>query len=379
MRVAIVAESHPLALMGGAEYQTGLLTEELSRRSGVSVTYVARRVPSGARASGLPYRVRCIGSDAGIRRRAVFFDAFSLHRALEQLRPDVIYQQARQSYTAVCAHYARRSGIPFFFHVASDADLDNRWISLHLSVNTPFDIVESLAGNWGIRHASHIIVQTERQAETLRGKFGRTPAALVRNFQPIPAALPVKPGGPLRILWVANLKDVKRPALFVDLAESLAHRNDLQFIMVGRPTTLRRFRPLMERIATVANLSYLREQPIEKVNELMAAAAIHVNTSSFEGFPNTFIQAWARGAVVTSVTVDPVGMESLGIGFCAGSPERLRSLIEELVERPDQRRAVAERAFAFAQQHHSLVAGERFADLILETAARAGQPRPSAH
>jgi glycosyltransferase involved in cell wall biosynthesis len=376
MKVCIVGEGHPLAHMGGAEYQTGLLTDELSRRPGVAVTYLARHVPSAAQARNLPYAVRCIGNDAGFRRRAVLFDAPALHRALTQLSPDVIYQQAKQSYTAICARYAKRACIPFFFHVASDADLDNRWISLHLSLNTPFDIVESLSGDWGIRRASHVIVQSERQAAMLRGRFGRPPAALVRNFQPIPAALPIKPDGPLQVLWVANFKDVKRPGLFVDLAASFADRSDLQFVMVGRPSTLRRFAPLMRRIPTVANLRYLGEQPIDKVNELMTGAAMHVNTSSFEGFPNTFIQAWARGAIVLSIAVDPDGsMESNGFGYCAGSFERLRRRIAELAQAPDQRRAVAERAFAFARQHHSLVAGEKFADLILDAAAQARSAR----
>jgi glycosyltransferase involved in cell wall biosynthesis len=356
--------------MGGAEYQTGLLAEEISHRPGVAVTYLARHVPPEPLSAGLQYTVRSIGTDAGLRRRAVFFDAPALWRALKEVRPDVVYQQAKQSYTAVCAAYARRHGVPFFYHVASDADLDHRWISLHLSVNTPFDIVESLSGDWGICHASHVVVQTERQGATLRARFGRAPAALVRNFQPIPVALPAKPDGPLQVLWVANFKDVKRPELFVDLAESFAGRDDLQFIMVGRPTSLRRFASLMQRIPTVPNLRYLGEQPVERVYELMANATIHVNTSSFEGFPNTFVQAWARGAVVVSIAVDPDGiMESRGIGYCAGSFDRLGICIEELARSPDRRRDITARAFAYAQQHHSMAAAQRLADLILSTAA----------
>lgn len=355
--------------MGGAEYQTGLLTEELCARPGVEVTYLARRVPGPIDAALLPYAVRCIGSDAGIRRRAAFFDALNLQRALTQLRPDLIYQQAKQSYTAVCARYAMRSGVPFFFHVASDADLGHRWISLHLSLNTPFDIAESLSGDWGIRHASHIIVQTDQQAQTLQSKTGRVAAAVVRNFQPLPSSLPTKPAGPLQILWVANLKDVKRPELFVDLAESFGGRDDLHFVMVGRPTALRRFAALMQRMPKIANLTYLGEQPIDRVNELMATAAFHVNTSSFEGFPNTFIQAWARGAVVMSIAVDPDGMAARGIGYCAGSPNGLRSLLDELSRSTATRQAVAERAFAHAQSHHSLAARAYLADLMLAAAS----------
>jgi hypothetical protein len=173
----------------------------------------------------------------------------------------------------------------------------------------------------------------------------------------------------LKILWVANFKDVKRPALFMDLAESFAGNPNLQFVMVGRPSRLRRFAVTMARASRIPNLTYLGAQPVERVCELMSEAAIHVNTSSFEGFPNTFIQAWSYGAVVTSVAVDPDQcMERERIGFCAGSMENLHALIVRLAASPEERRETAVRAFEFARTHHSLAEGERFAELIVSTA-----------
>ena len=384
MHVCVMLENHAKARMAGAEYQTLLLTEELARRPGVKVTYVARRIPEGADAQGLPYALRRIGHDEGIRRRAVFFDASDLLRTLRELKPDVIYQQSRQSYTAVCAWYAREAKIPFFFHIAHDFDLDYRWVTVRLSPNTPFDLIECMTGIWGLKHATHVIVQTERQGRVLKEKYGKTAAAIIRNFQPFPDSLPAKPPGPLKIFWVANLKDWKRPGLFVELAESFAGRTDLEFIMAGRPTGQRRFEPLMQKIPTVRNLQYLGEVPIDKVNELMSQAAIHVNTSSFEGFPNTFLQAWGRGAIVATLAVDPdeEGMEALGIGYCAGTLERLHQFIDELSRSPERRQQIMNNAFRFVHEKHSMAQGARLADLILSAGnasapAAAVQPRQS--
>jgi len=378
LRIAIVAENHPLVLMGGAEYQTQLLTEELCIRPGAVVSYFARRVPPPQQADTLPYAVHRIGSDSGpLRRRAVIFDAATLFRALQSFRPHVIYQQAKQSYTAVCARYAGTARIPFFFHIASDADLDRRWLSLRPSFNTPFDLLEDLTGNWGIAHASHVIVQTEPQAALLQRRFGRSDSILIRNFQPLPAALPRKPDGPLKILWVANLKPVKRPELFVELAQRFAGRTDLEFQMVGRGSTNRRDVALMRSLTTVANLHYSGEMPMDEVNRLMAEAAMHVNTSSFEGFPNTFIQAWARGAAVLSLAVDPNhNLESAGIGYCAGSMSRLVQLVDTLASNPELRRSTAERAFAYAHENHSLQSARQLADLMLAAAHKSTAAAP---
>jgi hypothetical protein len=378
MHVCVVAENHAHVRMAGAEYQTILLTEELARRPGVRLTFLARRVPVGAAAEGLGYAVRCIGDDTGIHRRAVLFDAGGLRRALQELKPDVIYQQGLQSYTAVCAHYANQARIPFFFHIAHEFDLNFRWVTLRLSPNTPFDLAECLAGRWGARHASHVIVQTEKQGRILQQNFGRTATSVVRNFQPLPETLPPMQPGPLTVFWVANFKDFKRPWLFVELAESFAGRDDLVFLMAGRAATERRFAPLMQRIPQVPNLRYVGEQPIENVNELMSQAAFHVNTSSFEGFPNTFLQAWARGAIVTTLAVDPDdGMEAIGIGYCAGSMQRLHDIIDELAKSEAKRRQVREAAFQFVHTHHSMKHGARLATMILEAAAAAKQAVPA--
>jgi glycosyltransferase involved in cell wall biosynthesis len=299
-----------------------------------------------------------------------------LWNVLSELQPDVIYQQMRQSYTAVCARYARRTGIPFFFQIASDLDLDQRWIPSGLSANLPFDVAEAIVSMWGLRHASHVIAQTPRQGRALRERFGRDAAAVVRNFQPLPTSLPAKTDGPVEVFWVANIKEVKRPELFVQLAESFVGRDDLKFTMAGRPSEFRRrYSPLMERIARTPNLEYLGELSIEAVNQRMAQAGMHVNTSSFEGFPNTFIQAWAQGAVVATIAVDPDdgGMEKLGIGFCAGTFGRLRTTIDQLARSPERRLAIAERAFAFAHENHSLARGAKLADMMLSAAAEAAR------
>jgi hypothetical protein len=233
-------------------------------------------------------------------------------------------------------------------------------------------------GQWGLRHASHIIAQTPRQGRILRERFGLDAATVVRNFQPLPENLPTKPSAPIEVFWVANFKAVKRPELFVQLAESFLGRADVKFTMAGRPSGLRRqFAPLMERINRTANLEYLGELTIDDVNKRMARAAVHVNTSSFEGFPNTFIQAWAQGAVVATIAVDPdeEGMEALGIGICAGTFERLRTVVDELSRSPERRRAMALRAFAFAHANHSLTAGARLVDAMLEAAKQAARSR----
>ena len=74
--------------------------------------------------------------------------------------------------------------------------------------------------------------------------------------------------------------------------------------MIGRPGEPARYGALHQQMKLLPNLDYLGEQPIERVNSEIAASDVLV-TTSYEGFPNTFIQAWLRGVPVVSNGVDP--------------------------------------------------------------------------
>ncbi|MCA1656367.1 MAG: glycosyltransferase, partial [Actinobacteria bacterium] len=76
------------------------------------------------------------------------------------------------------------------------------------------------------------------------------------------------------------------------------------------------------------NVCLAPPRPRDELIALYARAVAVVNTSGFEGFPNTFMEAWACGVPVLSLSVDPDGViERHGLGGVAhGSLERLAEL-----------------------------------------------------
>lgn len=367
--ICVVIEKHAAVHMGGAELQADLLARELSSRHGVLVTYLTRTMPPPDVMAELPYQVRQIGSGQGqFRKRAVFFDARGLWAALRNIRPDAVYQRMKQSYTGICARYAQKAGVPLFFHAALDHDLSPDRRRGRSIANLPFDMIEAAVANYGIRRATRLIVQTSLQARLAGEGFGRADAIVVPNFQPLPSALPDKPSGKVCVLWVANIHANKRPELFLELAARLAGRHDIEFVMIGRPNENWPHGRGMPEIYEARNVRYLGRQPIDEVHRWMERADIFVNTSSVEGFPNTFIQAWARGAVVASVSVDvDTGMEKHGIGYCCGTLDRLVATVDELSRSASLRAGVREKAFTYVVENHSMRNASTLADLILNS------------
>ncbi|MGH8241822.1 MAG: glycosyltransferase family 4 protein [Steroidobacteraceae bacterium] len=349
-RLCIVMGSHWDAQMGGAQYQAKCLVDVLIRRPDVETYYLARRVLQPLRRDG--YEIVRFGT----RRRGVgrfLSDLWALYRALDRLRPAVIYQRGLKAYTGVCAFYCLRHGARFVFHIAHDSDVSRA----HFTNWGPAMLVRRLErriAEYGMRRANVIVAQTRDQARMLRNEFGLEATAVVPNFHPIPAdATPRREDGRMRVLWVANFKKRKNPEIFVDLAETFLERNDVRFVMIGRAGG-EAYAQLHERMKHLGNLEYLGELPIEQVNEELAHSDIFVNTSSAEGFPNTFIQAWLRGTPVVSCFVDPDACLSQGHGgILAGSPGRLISVIGELLDNRERIRELGKlaRAHGYANHH----------------------------
>lgn len=102
-------------------------------------------------------------------------------------------------------------------------------------------------------------------------------------------------------IWVANLRRLKRAEWFIRLAEKLP---EYRFAIVGGVNEQDYYDKIKKETENLDNLDFLGAKSIDQVNELLAESYILVCTSEFEGFPNTFLQAWAQNIPVIS-TVNP--------------------------------------------------------------------------
>ena len=118
------------------------------------------------------------------------------------------------------------------------------------------------------------------------------------------------------------------------------------------------------RIRALPNLRCLGFQPHEAIDELLSAAHVLVNTSSVEGFSNTFIEAWLREVPVVSLSVNPDGVfDGDRFGICAHeSYERLRDGVEGLITDSSFRARMGQRARVFTR--------ERFSERNIEQVSR---------
>jgi glycosyltransferase involved in cell wall biosynthesis len=323
-RVCVLVPAHWEAVMGGAQYQAKLIVDHLVAAGEYEVFYVAKQTNPEFQPVG--YEIRTIG---GSMRMRYALDSRRLLKILEEIRPDTIYHQVGGAYTGVAAYYCSRSNCELLWHIASDVDV----IPSKPRLREPFKYLDKKMLEYGLRRADRIVAQTEDQAAFLEQHYGLGVTRIVRNFHPVPTEAIVKEP-PVEVLWVANLKRVKQPEVFVRLAGDLAG-SGARFTMIGGLQGDPAWRAgVVEMIKATPNLDYLGALPQEEVNARFARAHILVNTSVYEGFSNTFIQAWMREVPVVSLNVNPEGsFDDARLGFCAGGDypnlvQQLETLIQ---------------------------------------------------
>jgi glycosyltransferase involved in cell wall biosynthesis len=116
------------------------------------------------------------------------------------------------------------------------------------------------------------------------------------------------------------------------------------------------------------NIEYLKELTIEQVNEVLREAHILINTSDYEGFSNTYIQAWMRKIPVVALNSDPDNiLINKRIGFHSKTFHQMVKDVRILIENEKLRVEMGERARKYAISHFSVKNAEKFLDLLNRT------------
>jgi glycosyltransferase involved in cell wall biosynthesis len=347
-------------MKGGAEYQADCFANYLKNYTDHDVTYVARNIGENKQADG--YRRVKIPSLFKTRKYGFFVDAVSLYKILCNIKPDVILQHVACAYTGIAAFYCKRHSKSLVWLMASDRDVEKRKVSF-LPKRLPATI-DNYFLKYGIRNATHIVAQTKKQSKILKRNFGRAADVVIPNFHPTEKRVYSK-SHKFTVLWIANIKKLKQPEIFIQLAKECSAYENIVFKIIGRREDTVWGNNLLAEIEQLNNLEYLGEMDIDEVNEQIGKSHLLVNTSIFEGFPNTFIQAWMREVPTLSLNVDPDNViQKNNIGCYAGKYENLKNYILHMSSNTEELREAGKRAKSYAIENYSMKNADKLIEII---------------
>lgn len=332
--------------IGGIEWQTALMAKWLAAH-GHPVTMITWNEggPPHETIDGVRVIKLCRERD-GLPGLRFFHPKWtSLIAALRAASADVYYQNGGECVTGQAAFWCRRNHKPFVFCAASDADCNPRFPELK-------SWRERLLFRYGLRRANAIAVQTLVQQKGMLDLFG-----LDSTVIPMPCHGPVdEEYSPprfesRRVLWVGRVARVKRPDRLLDLAQRCP---DIQFDLVGPVYDAEYSQSIRRRASGICNVTLHGAASRNRVFEFYRQSTLLCCTSDYEGFPNTFLEAWSHGLPIVS-TVNPDGLLTRrDLGRVGETVDELRAAILGLLDSQSVYAAVSSNARRYYQETHTV-------------------------
>ena len=372
-RICFLIPHHPDEKIGGYEIQTYNIARKLSEKGWevyfLAITYKQLRMFE-------EYGV-CSILIPGVRMELAFLNFIKLFKFLKLINADIYISGPNTPYTAIVGFFTRLHRKQFLWISAGDMDVSEKRFSKYWfkKERTFFlkkililiwgKILDSIS-SWGIKKANVGVALTKYQQNKIRQNFG-IPSIVI----PVAHEVPLLPkpkihSKPVIVVWIANIKSVKRPLLFIKLAQECLDL-EAKFLMIGYIQESQLSRLISYYNSRLKNFHYLGGQDYKNVMEILNNADILVNTSEAEGFPSTFVEAWMRGVPVLSLAIDPDGyIKQYKLGFCSeGNWKEFVARGRDLINNPTLRRNLGLNAREFARKNFTLNSiAEKYNDLL---------------
>lgn len=341
--------------VGGAELQQVLIGRELSDR-GHDVAFIENDAPykEEKTVDGIEVVLkRGYAEYPFVQRQPA--RAVSTLNALRTVDPDICYLRGPNVDALSIALYCGLTDSRFVYGFAHDRELAAEQ-NVFENAGATNDVFRGLLRST-IGRADVVVVQNEFQHQRAKRLFD-TDIELIENGYPKPNVS--APKAELRtdrpvVFWAATLREWKQPEVVLDMAAEVP---DAEFVLAGSRAdeSPELYDEIEARARDVENLTFTGYIPYEDIDEYFARADVFLNTSTSEGFPNTFLQAWAHETPVVSLNVDPNDiLRNHDIGHHAdGDLERLVSSLRDLTDDAERRKQVGENAREYFAENHSI-------------------------
>jgi len=356
--------------IGGAQLQQTLLAKALVQRGFTVSTVVADLgQPEGAQWEGVTTH-RAYRFAAGIPGiRFIYPRAVKVWSAMKRANAQIYYCSCADYLPGVLALFARNYRRKTVFRIAHDTDCHPDQLMIP-------NLRSKLLYLYGLPKMDLILAQTTSQQSEMLRNFHR-PSVVIPSLVQLTAEYKNIAERDIDLLWVSNIRPFKRPDMLLDLAAMLP---DFRFHMVGgtQPGALDYFEEIRQRANSAPNVIFHGPKSYDEVEGQLGRTRLFINTSESEGFPNTYLQAWARGTPVVGF-FDPDGViKREGLGRAVQTLDEMCAAVKEFLTGQDFWSTVSARCIQYVSATHGVKAVDAYAHALqtLSLEARGDLSRP---
>ena len=343
MKFCLISQNHVEEALGGAEMQCYYIAEELIKR-GYEVFYIFSSTKKKKTYMQDNITLHPIYTPVLLRRLIsaylplkLAFEYYSLRKAMGKVKADYWYYRSVNTFLPSLTAIKIKTGGMLIFALSMDMQARKTgWLARY---GTFYEKKFQKC----LKNVDLFLFQKESQKTEFSQNYNYS-GEVIYNGHPgnnntlketeIDSKIQNK-----KIIWVGNLKKMKRPELFLELVNKLSNV-DIFFDMVGKPSEI--YQKAIESTSKkISNFCYYGQLKNEAVLKMIRNSTIIVSTSSLtiredssEGFPNVFIESWKYGVPIISF-FDPDGLIArYKLGFVCKDIDEMAQAIKYLFNNP---------------------------------------------
>lgn len=343
---------------GGAQRQQYLLAQELLDRdyrvSAIVGDYgqPTEEMNDGIRTiRGCPKQVSSISDSVTAFRE--------LYEAVKKADADVYYVRGAPRLFMATRITTALQRKPLIFCLANDSDIQDEYLK------SRYGKVFILLYSNTVPTTDVVVAQTENQRELTEEKFNVRPSVIPNAYSLPPDTDVLSHEDRDHVLWVGSSdKHQKKPMRYVRLARQLP---DIDFVIISQNIGDREHHEAIKiESRKTDNIQFFENVMPDKIHQYYRQATALVNTSDYEGFPNTFLEAWRYATPVISLRYSLDGLlKQRNIGRHSGSMEQLTDDVSTVHMDKRLRKTLGIAGREFMRENYTLeVASDRYNDIF---------------
>ena len=203
-----------------------------------------------------------------------------------------------------------------------------------------------------VKRIELFVTQNKHQHDTLLKNYGKKSMILYNIWGEVDQK-PRETVSSSDAVWVANFRRLKRVEWVIEAARQCPK---FLFAIAGGGSD-DYYKDMQTQAQSVGNLVFLGSKSFFYTNNLVQQSKVLLCTSTFEGFPNTFLQAWSNGIPVIS-TVDPSNIiADNNLGLIIAKEEDLPVAIRKVLEDKEYYKKLQNSIVFFLKKNHSSQSG----------------------
>ncbi len=271
------------------------------------------------------------------------FYFFKFFYVLIKANSDVYIQRAAGIETGLTAFFCKLFKRKFIYMTASEMDVDGKY--------KKNNFISGFLYEYGLTRASVVITQNEDHRKILMKQYSKK-SVVIKNSFFISEKVDICQKD--SILWVGTSQSLKQPEIFLKMAESIPEE---KFVIIMPKHNLKLWEKIKKDAININNLEFIERVPFAEIEKFFMKAKLFINTSTFEGFPNTFVQSAINYTPILSLNVDPDGfLEKNNCGFCThGDVDKLIKYTKELASNNEKINNMGMAAYEYARENNDVI------------------------